>query len=111
MARVWFVRRRGGQWVAPGGQPAFEMPLADLIFPLDLGTHRRVDDDVPVPATDMAPETPTALQRVMVEVEPKDLTTLEFTGYQPGIYDSPYSAHEAARRLAVVTPRSAHTAH
>jgi hypothetical protein len=32
MARVWFVRRRGGQWVAPGGQPAFEMPLADLIF-------------------------------------------------------------------------------
>lgn len=110
MARVWFVRRRGGQWVAPGGRPAFELPLGDLIFPLDLGTHREVDEDLPVPATDIPAEAPSALQRVMVEVEPKDLTTLEFTGYHSGIYDSPYSPHEAARRLAAVTPRPARAA-
>lgn len=100
MSRVWFVRRLGGQWVAPGGQPAFELPFADLVFPLDIGTHRRVDDDPPVPAPTLASEEPARLQRVMVEVEPKDLDGLEFTGYAPGIYDSPYSPAEAARRLS-----------
>jgi hypothetical protein len=105
MARVWFVRRRGGQWVAPGGRPVAELPLADLIFTLDLATHRAVDEDLPVPASDIPAEPPSALQRVMVEVEPKDLTTLEFSGYRAGIYDSPYSPHEAARRLAAVTQR------
>lgn len=100
MARVWFVRRRGGQWVAPGGQPAGEVPLAGLIFPLDLATHRRIEDDSPVPAPALPAEEPAALHRVMVEVEPKDLDGLEFSGYAPGFYDSPYSPHEAARRLA-----------
>jgi len=79
MARVWFVRRRGGQWVAPGGAPAAELPFADLIFPA-------------------------ALQRVLVEVEPKDLGGLEFSGYQAGIYDSPYCPRDAARRLAQPRP-------
>jgi hypothetical protein len=107
MARVWFVRRRGGQWAAPGARPAFELPLADLIFPLDLGTHRRVDGDPPVPAPDLPAEDPAALQRVLVEVEPKDLTNLEFSGYMPGIYDSPWSPPAAARRLAALSSRAA----
>ena len=99
MARVWFVRRQGGVWVAPGGKPAAELPLAELIFPLDLGTHRRVDEDPPVPAPQLPPEDPATLQRVMVEVEPKDLDGLEFSGYAPGVYDSTYSPQEVARRL------------
>jgi hypothetical protein len=100
MARVWFVRRRGGQWVAPGGQPAFDLPFAELIFPLDIGTHRRIDGDSAVPARDLPAEDPKALQRVFVEVEPKDLTNLEYAGYHPGSYDSPYSPREAVRRIA-----------
>ena len=100
MARVWFVRRRGGQWVAPGGQPVVELPLAELIFPLDLATHRRLEDDPPVPAADLPPEEPAALHKVIVEVEPKDLDGFEFSGYAAGFYDSPYSPREAARRLA-----------
>jgi hypothetical protein len=107
MARVWFVRRRGAQWAAPGGKPAFEMPLAELVFPLDLGTHRRVDGDPPVPALDLPSEDPAALQRVLVEVEPKDLSSLEFSGYGPGIYDSPWSPQAAARRLAALRSRAA----
>jgi hypothetical protein len=100
MSRVWFVRRRGGQWVAPSGRPAFELPFAELIFPLDIGTHRRVDDDPPIPAPDLPPEDPGTLQKVFVEVEPKDLTNLEYAGYHPGFYDSPYSPREAVRRIA-----------
>jgi hypothetical protein len=102
MARVWFVRRRGGQWVAPGGKPAFELPLAQLIFPLDIGTHREVTDDPPVPLADLPPQAPAALHRVMIEVEPKDLSDLDFSGYRAGLYDSPYSPSEAARRLAAL---------
>jgi hypothetical protein len=100
MARVWFVRRRGGQWAAPGGQPAFDLPFADLIFPLDVGTHRYVDDDRPVPAPDLPRQDPETLQKVFIEVEPKDLTDLEYAGYRPGFYDSPYSPREGVRRLA-----------
>jgi hypothetical protein len=111
MSRVWFVRRLGGQWVAPGGRPAFELPFAELVFPLDIGTHRRVDDDPPVPVPNLPPEEPAHLQRVMLEVEPKDLDGLEFTGYAPGIYDSPYSPAEAARRLSARrAPRTSATA-
>ena len=99
MARVWFVRRQGGQWVAPGGQPAFELPFERLIFPLDLGTHRRVTDEQPVPAPDVPPEDPATLLKVFVEVEPKDLGSLEYSGYKPGYYVSPYSPREAVRRL------------
>lgn len=100
MARVWFVRRLGGQWVAPGGRPAYELPLADLIFPLDLGTHRLLTDERPVPAPQLPAEDCSMLQRVFVEVEPQDLAPLEFTGYASGIYDSPYSPCEVGRRLA-----------
>ena len=106
MARVWFVRRRGGQWVAPGGAPAAELPFADLIFPLDIATHRLVPDDPPVPDPRLPAEAPSALQRVLIEVEPKDLGGLEFSGYQAGIYDSPYSPRDAARRLAQTRPHA-----
>ena len=99
MARVWFTRRRGGQWVAPGGTAAFDLPFADLIFPLDIGTHRRVEDDPPLPAPELSAELPAALHKVLIEVEPKDIASLEFSGYRPGVYDSPYSPGEAARRL------------
>jgi hypothetical protein len=100
MARVWLVRRRGGQWVAPGGAPAFELPLAELIFPLDIGTHRRVAHDPPVAAQDLPAAPASALEKVLIEVEPRDLDALEFTGYVPGVYDSPYSPQEVVRRLA-----------
>lgn len=110
MARVWFVRRRGGQWVAPGGTAAFELPFAELIFPLDIGTHRSVAHERPVPAADEAAVEPTALQRVFVEVDAADLDGLTFTGYVPGIYDSPFSPAEAARRLTAQRRRPARSA-
>lgn len=100
MARVWFVRRHGGQWVAPGGAPAFDRPLAELIFPLDLGVHRLVSSERPEPAPALPAEPPEALQRVFVEVDARDLEGMVFSGYRPGIYDSPYSPAEVARRLA-----------
>lgn len=107
MARVWFVRRHGGQWIAPGGQPACERPLADLIFPLDLGVHRTVSTERPLAAPDLPAEPPEALQHVFVEVEAADLAALPFSAYRPGIYDSPWRPAEAARRLA---PRRRSTA-
>ncbi len=107
MARVWFARRRGGQWVAPGGRASFELPFAELIFPLDVGTHRRVENDPPVPAPDLPIEPPSALHKVLIEVEPKDIAGLEFSGYDAGIYDSPYSPATAAQRLSGLAARSA----
>ena len=110
MARVWFVRRRGGQWIAPGGVPACEIPLADIVFPLDIGTHRRVSTERPVPAPDEAAVPPGDLQRVFVEVDAEDLVGLTFTGYRPGVYDSPYSPAEVDRRLAAQRRRAARSA-
>jgi hypothetical protein len=74
-----------------GGRAAFDLPFAELIFPLDVGTHRRIENDPPLPATDLAAEPPSALHKVLIEVEPKDIAGLEFSGYHPGVYDSPYS--------------------
>ncbi len=109
MARVWFVRRHGGQWVAPGGVPAYERPLASLIFPLDLGVHRFVSSERPQPAPELPAEPPEALKHVFVDVDAADLDGLIFSGYRPGIYDSPYSPAEVARRLAP-RPRGARAA-
>jgi hypothetical protein len=109
MARVWFVRRHGGQWVAPGGAPAFDRPLAELIFPLDLGVHRLVSSERPEPAPTLPAEPPEALHRVFVEVEGRDLEGMIFSGYHPGIYDSPYAPAEVARRLTP-KPRPARNA-
>ena|SRR5690242_9162037 len=102
MARVWFVRRRGGEWIAPGGAPAYEIPFAEIVFPLDIGTHRAVSNERPLPAPEEAPVAPEALQRVFVEIEAPDLEGQTFTGYRPGIYDSPYSPSEVARRIAAL---------
>ena len=102
MARVWFVRRRGGQWIAPGGAPAFEMPFAEILFPLDIGTHRCITDERPVPEPNESAAPPETLQRVFIEVDARDLEGQTFTGYLPGIYDSPYSPAEAARRLTAL---------
>ena len=99
MARVWFVRRQGGRWIVPGGRPSCERPLSALVFPLDLGTHRKLKDDVPTPAPESPSEEPERLERVIVETTPEDLREHEFSGYSVGFYDSPYSPREAARRL------------
>lgn len=98
MARVWFVRRRGGQWIAPGGRPAYERPLAALVFPLDLGPHRLLTDDLPVGAPELPAEDPAKLAKVIVETSAEDLGE-EFSGYSVGYYDSPYSPREVVRRL------------
>lgn len=107
MARVWFARRRGAQWIAPGGRAAFDLPFAQLIFPLDVGTHRRIENDPPVAAIDLPAEPPSALHKVLIEVEPKDIAGLEFSGYHPGVYDSPYSPAAAAQRLSALAARAA----
>lgn len=98
MAKVWFVRRRGGVWIAPGGAPFCERPLSSLIFPLDLGTHRGIEERVtPEPALPSA--NPAELERVFVEVGAEDLRGYDFSGYQQGFYDSPYSPGVVARKL------------
>lgn len=104
MARIWFARRRGGQWVAPDDGSAFEGPLAAIIFPLDLGTHRRVVDESFVRDPTLARGERAASERVLVEIEAVDLEGSEFSGYETGLYDSPLSRSEAARRLASLPP-------
>ena len=102
MALVWFVRRRGGQWIAPGGNPAFELPLARILFPLDLGTHRRLTGEQPMPAPELPAEDAADLQRVMIELSAADVAEREFSGYEAGFYDSSLAPRVAARRLAGV---------
>jgi hypothetical protein len=53
---------------------------------------------------------PEALQRVFVEVSAADLEGQTFTGYRPGVYDSPYSPAEANRRLTAPTRRPTRSA-
>jgi hypothetical protein len=99
MAKVWFVRRRGGMWIAPGGMPFCERPLSSLIFPLDLGTHRGLDERA-VPDSSVPATPPDDLERVFVEIAAEDLRDYAFSGYQPGFYDSPYSPRAVASKLA-----------
>lgn len=96
MANVWFVQRVGTVWKAAGAEPAYQRPLGDLIFKLDLGPHRRQAvvperDDL---YRDVGPHT-----KVFVEVLDEDVRDAHFGGYFPGWYDSPYAAPEASRRL------------
>lgn len=107
MARVWFVRRRGAEWVAPGGAPACERPLADLVFPLDLAPHRRLIDEGLVPDPNLPDAAPGELLRVVVETTSADLVEFPFSGYAVGYYDSPYSPPEAARRLRLAAAQRA----
>lgn len=99
MAKVWFVKRRGSQWIAPGGSPVDKRPLASLVFPLDIGTHRKLSQDVVTPEPSLPPGDVTQMQRVFVEVTEEDLRNGEFSGYQVGFYDSPFSPSEVKRRL------------
>lgn len=99
MAKVWFVRRDGGRWIAPGTQPQYSFPLNDLVFRLDLGPQRWLPDDQPDPRPDLPAEPPAALEKVMVETEASDLAGAEFSWFRVGFYDSPYSPAEAMRRL------------
>lgn len=101
MARVWFVHRRGAHWIAPGGAPACEIPLADLVFRLDLGPQRQLIDEAPVADRTVPAVRPDQLSRVIVETTPEDLAAYEFSGYSVGYYDSPYSPREVARRLGL----------
>lgn len=100
MAKVWFVRRVGGAWVAPGGVAAYEMPLSQLVFKLDLGGQRRLGDDA---APDLGEGPPPAeiasLKKVFVQVGEADVGSSLYPGFRTGWYDSPYSPAEVARRL------------
>jgi hypothetical protein len=98
MAKVWFVRRHGERWIAPTARPAYEMPLSNLVFRLDLGPQRWLSDERPEPEPCEEPVDPKSLQRVIVETSPDDLTD-EFTSFRVGFYDSPYSPREVMRRL------------
>lgn len=107
MAKVWFVRREGGRWVAPGGKPQYTLPLADLVFRLDIGPQRWLLDERPDPRADLPPEGAASLEKVMIETDADDLAGVEFTWFRVGFYDSPYSPREAARRLEPLQRRSA----
>jgi hypothetical protein len=102
MAQVWFVRREGGKWIAPGGKPYAERPLASLVFPLDLGPQRWLADERPEPAPELPAEDPTRLAKVIVATDARDLDGLELTWFRVGFYDSPYAPREVVRRLAGV---------
>lgn len=107
MAKVWFVRREGGRWVAPGGQPQYTRPLSDLVFRLDLGPQRWLPDERPDPRPDLPAEATATLEKVIVETDASDLTDGESTWFRAGFYDSPYSPREAVRRLESLQRRSA----
>lgn len=98
MANVWFVHRVGAEWKKTGEQPAFQRPLGELIFKVDLGPQRRLAADAaPQPADGGAGGTEHS--KAFVEVTDDDLRDARFGGYFPGWYDSPYSAAEVTRRL------------
>jgi hypothetical protein len=98
---VWFVRRRGAQWIAPGGTSVHQAPLAELIFKLDIGPQRWLSNERPTPGPELPREETGRLTRVMVETAAGDLAGCEFTAYRMGFYESPYPPTEAARRLGV----------
>src|SRR6476619_5584031 len=99
MANVWFVQRVGGEWKKVADQPAFQRPLGDLIFKVDLGPQRRLAaNGAPSPA-DGSADGPIDHTKAFIEVTEEDLRGALFGGYFPGWYDSPYSAAEVRRRL------------
>lgn len=105
MANVWFVQRIGGVWKKVGEQPAFQRPLAELIFRIDLGPQRR-QAIAPEPA-DETTDGVTPRTKVVVEVTEDDVREAYFGGYFPGWYDSPYAALEVGRRLSQARPAEA----
>lgn len=105
MANVWFVQRVGGAWKKVSEQPAFQRPLGDLIFRIDLGPQRR--QAIGPEPTDETTDGITAKTRTVVEVTEDDVKGAYFGGYFPGWYDSPYSALEVGRRLSQARPAEA----
>ncbi|HVN87000.1 MAG TPA: hypothetical protein VMW17_19390 [Candidatus Binatia bacterium] len=101
MAKVWFVRRNGAEWVAPGGVPACQVPLSDLTFKLDLGPQRWLSSECPMWARELPQEEWSRLSKVLVETDASDLSGKVATTYRVGFYDSPYPPVEAARRLGL----------
>lgn len=101
MAKVWFVRRRGAEWIAPGGVPVYEAPLADLVFKLDIGPQRWLSRERPAAAPELPREDPRALTKAIIETGPDDLAGQAWTTYKIGFYDSPYPPKEVARRLGL----------
>jgi hypothetical protein len=101
MAKVWFVRRNGAEWVAPGGAPVYQAPLDDLIFKLDLGPQRWLSHERPSPTPELPREDPQSLTKVMIETGPGDVAGQTLTAYKVGFYDSPYPPGEVARRLGL----------
>ncbi len=100
MAKVWFARRHGARWKIPGGMPAYDRPLQEIAFPLDLGRQRRLDArSAPILAAG-SPLSPEEAERVFVSVDETDLQGALFPTYEVGWYDSPYSPAEVARRLS-----------
>ena len=106
MAKVWFVRRRAARWIAPGGKPSYELPLADLVFSLDLGPQRFLNDEGLLPEPNLPVEQPSDLKKVIVETTEADLEGLPSTAFRVGFYDSPFSPKEVARRLERLSSRS-----
>jgi hypothetical protein len=98
MANVWFVQRVGGVWKKLGEQPAFQRPLGDLVFKLDLGPQRRLGArDFPEPADGVGAID--ARSKAFTEISEADLEGSVYAGLVPGWYDSPYGAMEVTRRL------------
>ncbi len=101
MSKVWFARRKRAEWIVPGGQPAFELPLADLIFKLDIGPQRWLGETArPHLEPELAPEDPSALEKVIVETTADDISKQKFSSFRIGFYDSPYAPAEVVRRLS-----------
>ena len=100
MAKVWFVRRRQAEWIVPGGRPAYELPLASLVFKLDLGPQRWMGEVRLHLDPELLPEDPAVLEKVIVETTPEDIAAQKFSMFEVGYYDSPYPPAEAARRLS-----------
>lgn len=99
MAKVWFVRREN-RLVALGGRPAYEAPLDDLMWPLDLGLHRTYTIQPPVlDATATKPNADTFISEDMVLVELTPVDIDPGSSYTVGFYSSPYSPKTAIARL------------
>ncbi len=96
MAKVWFVRPEH-RLVVLGGRPAYEKPLDQLIWPLDLGLHRFYSTEPPYRTRNTVPVEFRPGDMILVEVTGEDLSRA--SGYRVGFYSSPYSPLTAIKRL------------
>jgi hypothetical protein len=92
MARVWVVYREGLRLV---GQVVAHVALEPAVAKLDIAPWRLFTTAPPDEATAKAAS---VRRRVLVEVREEDRG--EFSGFDPGFYESPFSPEEVSRRLA-----------